>query len=305
MTPPRWKKLGLVFQPSGDFPWRVSHAATPTAEATDGSRVRVYFTSRDAKNRSFISSLEMDVKNPADIRDLASEPLVAPGPTGAFDDRGTAMGCLVRDGNRRFLYYVGWNLSDKSVPWRNSIGLAVAEGNSMRFKKVPGMPLLGRDDVDPHSLSYPWILREGSLWRMWYGSNLSWGATEDTMQHVIKHAESSDGVRWERSAKVCIPLAGDGKEFAVARPCVVRDGDRYRMWYSRRTPEYRLGYAESRDGLSWTRRDELAGIEPSPGAWDGKTVQYACVFDAAGERYMLYNGDDYGRAGFGLAVLER
>jgi hypothetical protein len=302
----RWKKLGLVFGPSGDTPWRVSHAATPTAEVLDDTVVRVYFTSRDRANRSHISYVELDLKKPSVMRRISDEPLVAPGPPGAFDDSGAAMGCLVKDGNRRFLYYVGWNLSD-TVPWRNSIGLAIAQDDSLRFEKASHAPVLDRSHVDPFSLSYPWILREGGRWRMWYGSNLSWGATEETMQHVIKYAESKDGTHWggERNGHVAISLASESKEFAVARPCVIHDGDRYRMWYSRRTPDYRIGYAESADGLAWTRRDELAGLEPSPGAWDGKTVEYACVFDVGSDRYMLYNGDDYGRAGFGLAIRVR
>ena len=134
--------------------------------------------------------------------------------------------------------------------------------------------------------------------------HLAWGAREESMQHVIKYAESSDGMRWERHGHVAIPLHASG-EFAVARPCVLHDDGRYRMWYSRRTPDYRMGYAESRDGLAWTRRDSDAGLAPSPGSWDGQSVEYACVFDADGERWMLYNGDDYGRAGFGLAMLVR
>jgi hypothetical protein len=300
-----WKKLGLVFQPSGDVPWRLSHAATPTAEVLADSLVRVYFTSRDAANRSHISSLEIDVRAPRKIRNLSREPLVVPGPPGSFDEHGAAMGCLIVDGRRRWLYYLGWSLSDKSVPWRNSIGLAVSEGDAADFTKVTDRPVLGRSEVDPHSLSYPWILREGVRWRMWYGSNLAWGAAAETMQHVIKYAESADGISWDRTGRIAVPLAGDGREFAVARPNVIRERDRYRMWYSRRTPDYRIGYAESPDGNAWTRRDELAGIEPSPGSWDGRTLEYACVFDAAGDRYMLYNGDDYGRAGFGLAVRVR
>ena len=33
-------------------------------------------------------------------------------------------------------------------------------------------------------------------------------------------------------------------------------------------------------------------------------VEYPCVFDWNGRRFMLYNGNDYGRTGVGLAVLE-
>jgi hypothetical protein len=31
---------------------------------------------------------------------------------------------------------------------------------------------------------------------------------------------------------------------------------------------------------------------------------YPAVFDCMGQRYLFYNGNGYGRTGFGLAVLE-
>jgi hypothetical protein len=76
------------------------------------------------------------------------------------------------------------------------------------------------------------------------------------------------------------------------------------MWYSYRGPSYRLGYAESADGLRWQRMDEAIGIAPSPSGWDSESMCYAQVFDHAGQRYMVYNGNGYGRSGFGLAVRE-
>ena len=33
-------------------------------------------------------------------------------------------------------------------------------------------------------------------------------------------------------------------------------------------------------------------------------IEYPFVFDHDGSRYMLYNGNGYGKTGFGLAVLE-
>jgi len=32
-------------------------------------------------------------------------------------------------------------------------------------------------------------------------------------------------------------------------------------------------------------------------------IEYPCVVDAGGRRVMLYNGNDYGRTGIGLAEL--
>jgi hypothetical protein len=85
---------------------------------------------------------------------------------------------------------------------------------------------------------------------------------------------------------------------------VVRDPDMYRMWYCYRGDRYRIGYAESPDGLVWQRKDEQAGIDVSSEGWDSEMLAYPHVFDHEGQRYMLYNGNDYGKTGIGLAVLK-
>jgi hypothetical protein len=77
------------------------------------------------------------------------------------------------------------------------------------------------------------------------------------------------------------------------------------MWYAYRGDAYRIGYADSPDGVSWSRRDDEVGIVTSPGEWDGESIEYPCVFDHDGQRYLLYCGDGYGKTGFGIAVLEK
>jgi hypothetical protein len=123
-------------------------------------------------------------------------------------------------------------------------------------------------------------------------------------QFALKYAESADGLHWQRHGEVALPCRIPGED-AVARPHVIREGGGYRMWYSRKKgPNYRLGYAESDDGRAWRRLDDQAGLQVTPGGWDSDMVAYAFVFDHDGQRYMLYNGNGYGRTGFGLAVAE-
>jgi len=296
-----WRKLGRIFAPEGSRPWMVSHASNPVGLPLDDSRVRVYFSSRDKKQRSSIAWFEFDLDEPDRVLPMAERPLIEPGEPGLFDDSGASLGCVVRHGDEHLLYYVGWNLG-VTVPWRNSIGLATSDRSGLEFRKHGRAPVLDRSDVDPFSLSYPWVLHEDDRFRMWYGSNLAWGPTVESMRHAIKYAESRDGRRWQAGGQIAIPLVGD--EIAVARPCVVRDPSGYRMWYSRRGASYRIGYAESADGLAWTRRDDLAGIDVSASGWDADMVCYPHVFTARGKHFMLYNGNGYGASGIGLAVLE-
>ena len=280
----------------------VSHASNPTAELVGGGRIRVYFGTRDAGNRSQIASAVFELEPEPRLLDVGSEALVAPGAPGLFDDSGASMGCLAAVGAELVLYYVGCNLG-VTVPWRNSIGIAVSRDGGLSFQKKSQAPALDRNGIDPYSLSYPWVLADGGRWRMWYGSNLRWGAAERDMDHVLKHAESADGLEWARDGRIVLPLSGPG-EYALSRPCVVRDKDCFRMWFSHRGDRYRIGYAESPDGFSWRRDAAGRNLEASGSGWDSEMVCYPCVFDCRGARYMLYNGNGYGRSGIGIARLE-
>jgi hypothetical protein len=137
-------------------------------------------------------------------------------------------------------------------------------------------------------------------------SGTGWTTVNDKPypRYVVRSADSADGVSWSGGGPECIDLVGD--EFGIGRPWVVRDPDRYRMWYSIRSHSrpYRIGYAESADGLTWERQDHRAGIEASESGWDSEMVCYAAVIDAGGRRLLFFNGNQNGRTGFGVAVLE-
>jgi predicted GH43/DUF377 family glycosyl hydrolase len=210
---------------------------------------------------------------------------------------------MVEAGDRRYHYYSGWSLG-VSVPFYFYVGCAVSEDGGESFRKISASPVLERNEVDPFLTASPWVLVENGTWRMWYVSGTGWEAGEDGPRHRyhVKYAESEDGIAWNRSGQVCVDYR-DEDEYAIARPCVIRDGDTYRMWFSCRGPAYRIGYAESDDGISWRRDDELGGLGPAGDGWESQSVEYPCVFDHDGKRFMLYNGNGYGETGIGLAVL--
>ena len=124
----------------------------------------------------------------------------------------------------------------------------------------------------------------------------------------IKYAESSDGISWDRQGIVAIDYK-DQLEYAISVPRVLKDPKgKFRMWFSSRASSsadsYRIRYAESVDGINWVRKDDEVGIDISEDGWDSEMICYPYVFDHDGKKYMLYNGNGYGKTGFGLAVLE-
>jgi len=298
----KWIKLGPVFSTDNNHPWMASHAANPVAEHLYENVFRLYFSCRDQDSRAHIGYAEVDIKPPFSVLKIAEEPLLAPGEIGTFDDSGVSLSCIRQISGRKFLYYLGWNLG-VTVPWRNSIGLAIYDPGTRTFQRHSKAPLLDRNDVDPYSISYPFVLENGGIYRMWYGSNLRWGKDQEEMAHVIKYAESDDALHWKRQGIIALNFKGES-EYAMSRPCVLKEDGIYKMWYSYRGASYRIGYAESRDGVEWERKDEEVGIDVSDSGWDSEMIEYPFVFDHDNERYMFYNGNGYGKSGVGLAVLE-
>jgi hypothetical protein len=297
-------KHGLIFEPARQAPWIGTHAALPVMQPI-GDRYRLFFSSRDGRGRSHVGFIELTLDHPSDVLNLSGEPVISPGPLGAFDDAGVTSSCLIEHDGCCFFYYTGWSLG-ASVPFYLNVGLARSDDGGLSFRKVSLAPLLDRNGVDPYLTASPWVLVENGTWRMWYVSGTEWTDSPSGPIHRyhIKYAESSDGVRWDRRGVVCIDYDSPD-EHAFGRPCVVRDGDRYRMWYSYRGSSYRIGYAESSDGIAWTRMDTESVLGVSKTGWDSEMVTYPLVISHGNRMHMLYNGNGYGRTGIGLAWNER
>jgi hypothetical protein len=261
----------------------------------------VYLSLRDREGRARIGRTRLTLSPSPALSALEPDPVLDLGPLGAFDDSGVTSSCLVAAAARRYLYYTGW-ARGVTVPFYLQVGVAVSE-NGGPFRRQSAAPLFDRSAVDPYLTASPFVLADGGRWRMWYVSATGWRANEEGPRHCynIRYAESDDGVAWRREGRTCVDYANE-TEHAFARPSVARDADGFRMWFAVRGERYRIGYAESVDGLRWSRRDDAAGLGPEGGGWESEMVAYPWIFDADGRRFMLYNGNDYGRTGVGLAV---
>jgi hypothetical protein len=299
----RWRRHGIAVEPHSLGDWAVSHASVPFVSG-GGEGLELMFSPRDGEGRSHTARAELRLDENGGEVTVRPQPVLSPGPLGAFDDSGAMGSCLVRRDGGDYLYYIGWNRG-VTVPFTTFIGCAVESGDGRGFSRVSPAPVVGRSEHDPFLATSPWVLVEDSVWRMWYASGVRWTATPEGPRHEyrIVYAESADGVTWRPTGRVCIDFES-ADEYAIARPCVLRDADRYRMWFSCRGDAYRIGYAESQDGLTWERDDSVGGFLPGTDEWESRSVEYPCVFDHGGRRWMLYNGNGYGETGIGVASLD-
>jgi len=300
-----WKKKGLIFHTNNQFLWMKTHASFPVIEKLNSELYRIYFSPRDEKNRSHIAFIEIDIRNPKEILRLSKESVMIPGKLGSFDDSGVMASSIVNHNGKKFLYYLGWN-QGVTVPYRNSIGLAQSDDNGESFHRIFQGPIIDRTPTEPYFTASCEIKIENGLWRMWYVSCTGWEMRENSPSpnYHIKYAESNDGVEWNRQGIVCIDYKNND-EWATSTPRVIKEGNLYRMWYSYRGIQpYRIGYAESNDGIKWIRKDDEVGIDTSASGWDSEMIEYPFVIEHNKTKYIFYNGNEYGKSGLGYAVLD-
>jgi hypothetical protein len=309
----KWTKQGLIYAPHGKYAWNRTHAQLPIVDPSGEARWRVYFATRDSEGRSNIGFIEVEAGKPENILYEHDRPVLDFGPLGAFDESGLMPVALVNHAGRKFLYYAGWSLK-KTVPYENSIGLAVSADGGKTFKKYASGPLFGICPEDPYFTGTVNVLIEDGCWRAWYQSCTGWQIIDGQPEpfYHLKYAESPDGISWKRDGIVAIDYADD-TEGGICGASVSKDADIYRMWYSyrkarnyrhNRKHSYRVGYAESFDGIKWSRHDAQAGIDVSETGWDSEMVAYPFVFRYGDRQYLFYNGNGFGRSGFGYAVSE-
>lgn len=296
----QWRKLGLIFSPDNGPPWMASHAAVPFARRLSDSIYEVFFSSRDAAGRSNVGRVVLDIERPGKVLQLDSVPLLTPGELGEFDDSGAMLSWITPVNGTSYWYYIGWNLG-RTVPFRNSIGLALERGGSV--DRAFAGPIVDRSRDEPHFTASCCVLNEGALWRMYYLSCVGWLRMGERVTHRyhIKYAESTDGVEWMRNGHIAIDFQ-DSEEYAISRPSVLPASDGYQMWYSYRGHAYKIGYAESVNGVDWQRMDAQSGIDVSATGWDSEMICYPHVVIHDDHELMFYNGNGYGASGFGLAM---
>ena len=313
-----WKKLGKVFSPQSieGRDWLREFAQAPSALILDDI-VRMYFSCRplpDAKGNyvSYSAYVDLDRNDLFHVRAVAEKPILKLGGVGDFDEFGTYPVSVIPDGERHLAYYAGWTRCE-SVPFNVAIGYAVSDDGGKSFTKEGHGPVLSYSPDEPFVLSGPKIRKFNNQYYLFYIAGKKWKMVNGRAEPVykIRMATSKDGRNWSRAGIDLIPEKIEEDE-AQASPDVFYANGKYHMFfcyrysanYRSKTHGYRIGYASSLDLLHWERRDEAVGIGVSEEGWDSEMISYPHLFEVDGKTYMAYLGDQVGRFGFGLAMLD-
>jgi hypothetical protein len=307
MVATKLQRLGCIANSHHLPPGMSSHLQCPIPYLNKRGNISLFFTSRDKQNFSHPFCMEISATPPYQIINLAKEPLFTLGNPGNFDSSGVMPSCILRTPSGALhLYYIGWNVPS-DVPFHNSIGLAISEDDGLTFRRIHEGPILDRNIHDPLFVATPFVLSMESGYRMWYLSGTKWARDRSLNKwrsfYQIKSIDSSDGIHFTGTPKICVSY-NEPTECAIARPWVVRIGNLWRMWFCARWDRYSIQYADSNDGINWTRNQnfEISGTSQI-GDFDSEMASYPALITIGHSSLLFYNGNAYGQSGIGIVTI--
>jgi predicted GH43/DUF377 family glycosyl hydrolase len=237
-----WKRRGIVLQDSTATAKQDGFIAP--AAVVVGDTIHLWLTRKQGTTHRIQHTSSTDgatFSAPVEVTGLAGDNTMYPS--------------VIHDAQGYSMWY-GSGLIDRAQSQDGVAWTMVAEG----------VLKTGADgEFDNLSLLYPSVIRTASGYVMYY---TGWNGGP----FAIGRAESTDGTSWTRNPQGPLLQAGSATDFdnhAVAQPCAVVSGTGVRLWYggydtSKANPgPYRIGLAQSSDGLAFQRKGVSLDLEAS------------------------------------------
>ena len=219
-------------------------------------------------------------------------PVLDIGAPGAWDDEHVGIADVMKDYSdyKYKMWYAGDGANGRDIGYAYSY-------NRVDWNKDASNPVLETGAAgawDSVQVAGPAVIKDGSGFKMWYMGF-------DGSHRRIGYATSPDEINWTKHGSnpvLDVGPSGAWDASDVAGPSVVFDGTTYHMWYAGAelngfTRTYRVGYATSPDGISWTKHAGNPVLDVgASGEWDEKTLHPVDVVFDGTQFHMWYPGYD-------------
>lgn len=299
----KWEKKGIVYGAKGEFgSWMDNSAMKPIPVMVDDVlRIFVAFRTSDGVGRP--GYVDLNPYNPSEVITVSSEPLLELGDAGYFDDNGIVPCTVFEYDGKYYMYYTGYNLGVK-VRFTYFGGLGISDDGT-HFHKYSTAPVMERTEQGVLFRSAQCVVKEDDCWKVYFlaGNRFLQGAKKTLAEYELYCLETTDLTDLSQMGTKVLPCIGD--EYRIATPQVIKEDGLYKMYYcaGSESVTYDLKYAESKDGIEWVRMDDKLNFARTKNGWDSDMAAYPSVITCKGKTYMFYNGNNFGREGFGYAEL--
>lgn len=312
----KFKNRGMIFRLK-DYPEfeSLEFAQSPQAIEFD-EYIRVYFTSRRRDGDQYISLpfFADFTKDFSSVIKVSEGAVMDLGGLGTFDEHGVFPFSPMVDRDNLVAFSTGWSRR-VSVPVETSVGLAVSDDKGGTFTRHGEGPIKGASDSEPFLVGDAFVRKFGNRYHMFYIFGTSWLPEIDgepvARVYKIGMCSSESYYEWPKGNGRAIIADTLGEHECQALPTVCYYDRSYVMAFAYRNHQdfrknksnaYRIGIAFSDDLRVWNRQEQELDLETSNKTlWDDSMKCYPSLFESEGKLFMLYNGNEFGKHGFGLA----
>ena len=252
-----------------------------------------------------------DLKFACDINSF-QYPWIPRGALGTYSDHGIIPSCAIKLNKKSYaLYTIGFDSKNATI-FSASSGLVILN-EDLSVAKIYEGPILERGPDDPYWAASPYVIKIASNYHMLYTSAIGYkNSGEDKIlhhQYVIKSKKSLSHLYFPTESHLFINKESNN-EYAIARPSVINHKGTYHLFYCKRETSYSKDYqifCRSNENFSLLNLSPEKHVNIS-NLVDNNFINCKCYpypFTHNGKLYVLYNGRDYGKTGFRIAVFNQ
>jgi len=237
------------------------------------------------------------------VKDTLNNPVIDPGPSGAWDAGFVGAPSVLFDGNKYHMWYwgginydlrgIGYATSPDGIAWTKYDDSTTT---SLPYELSDPVLIPGLSGTwDDASVATPSVLLIDTTYHMWFA-----GSQDPTHFGLISvgHATSKDGIDWEKDTLnnpvLTAGTEGNWDDVYLFAPCVIFDGMIYHMWFNGWNgtgDQVRIGHATSpHPDSSWTKDLNNPVLSYEFGEWDYPRVDAASVIYDGNTFHMWYSG---------------
>jgi predicted GH43/DUF377 family glycosyl hydrolase len=216
-----------------------------------------------------------------------SNPVLDLGSSGSWEDNNVHYPTVLFNGTGYQMWYSGHDGTNYRTGYATSF-------DGVTWNKYPLNPVLNLGpggSFDEFYAAQPSVIYDGVTYHMWYSGVTSSGIGR------TGYATSPDGIAWTKyggNPVLNIGSSGSWDDIRANAPEVIYHDGIYHMWYSGSDgSHYRIGYASSMDGVSWTKYSGNPVLDLGPsGSWDDHNVAWPSIVYDGSMYYLWYSGSD-------------
>ena len=308
-----WEKApgNPVLDPGPSGAWDDGFVGMPTI-LFDGNTYHMWYAGRNniqhigyAASPNGITWTKYDDPNTTGLLFAESDPVLNPGQPGAWDEKQASAPFVLLLDTTYHMWYRGKDYTSSGGP--PSIGHATSMNGINWDKDTLNNPVLSPGTAgswDAGYIGYQSVVFDGSIYHLWYKG---WNGIDDHAQFGHATSPHPDSA-WTKDPNNPVMSFGSSGSWDYPRvdfPRVIYNGNTYHMWYSGGGQfTWKIGYATSPDGSSWTKYDDSTTTDPlfaesdtvldkgSTGSWEDTWVGLCSVIlDTTNSIYkMWYTG---------------